>query len=130
MNQKQTRPHLIIPEVDIQQIPNAPTGRTEHVPRQFSEHGQQLLSGVEKVVNFSSNNLSSLEDMIAFKIKLHEGHKFSEKSKQEFLSSRNIQIKSVHTNEIAIVATSPQTVNQFKKYIQVYAQRGENKTYL
>lgn len=121
-------PHLIIPEGDIEKVDNNPTGRTPSVPRVFSEHGQQLVSGVQQVEKFAASNPSSIDDTIVFRLRLHEGHKFSENLKRKFLTDRGIEIKAVQTNEVAVVATSPESIRNFKRYIESYAATGRNKT--
>ena len=75
-------------------------------------------------------NPSSLDDSVVFRIKLHEGHRFQEQAKQEFLKTRNIDIKAIQTNEVAVAASSPQAVKDFKRYIEEYQSTGRNKTNL
>lgn len=121
-------PHLVIPEGDVQHVNNAPRGRTKVVPRIFAEHGKQLVLGVQEVEEFAVQHTSSLDDMVVFRLQLHEGHKFSEQGKMDFLKKRDIAIKAVQTNEIAVVATTPQAVQAFRRYIDNYARTGANKT--
>ena len=66
--------------------------------------------------------------MVIFRLRLHEGHKFSEQGKQDFLKKRDIETKAVQTNEVAVVATTPEAVQAFKQYINNYAKTGANKT--
>lgn len=71
-----------------------------------------------------------MDDTVVFRLKLHKGHKFQERTKQEFLQSRDIEIKAIQTNELAVVASSPKAVQEFKQYIHEYQSSGRNKTNL
>jgi hypothetical protein len=128
MTRKNILPHFVIQESDVDKIKNSPTGRTKIVPRIFSEHGQRLSLGIQQVEEFTILNPSSLDDVVVVRPKLHEGHKFSEQSKQDFLKSRDIEVKAIQTNEVAVVATMPQAVQKFKQYVGTYAKNGTNKT--
>jgi len=128
MTHKEILPHLVIPEGDVQKITHDPKGRTKFIPRIFAEHGKQLTLGVQEVEEFSVQHTSSLDDVVVFRLQLSEGHKFSEQGKRDFLKKRDLEIKAVQTNEIAVVATTPQAVQEFRRYIDNYAKTGANKT--
>jgi len=128
MTNKNILPHLIIPEGDVQKVEHKPQGRTKPIQREFSKHGEQLVLGVQQVEGFTSENPSSLDDTVVFRLRLHKGHKFSDQGKQDFLKKRDIEIKAIQTNEIAVVASTPEAVQAFKQYINNYAKTGANKT--
>jgi hypothetical protein len=130
MKNKVIRPHFIIPESGIQKIENAPTGRTRPVPRDFTEHGKKLVSGLDAVKQSNKINPSSLEDSFVFRVKLHEGHKFQEQAKQDFFKSHNLDVKVVQTNELAVVASSVESIERFNEMVMKYQNSGDNKTYL
>jgi hypothetical protein len=128
MTDKNILPHLVIPEGDVVKIPKVPTGRPRDIPRVFAKHGEKLALGVQQVEDFVAQNLSSLDNTVVFRLKLHEKHKFSEQAKQDFLKRRGLDIKAVQTNEIAVIASTPQAVQEFKCYIDRYSNTGANKT--
>ncbi|MDR2344860.1 MAG: S8 family peptidase [Planctomycetaceae bacterium] len=132
MKNKILRSHFIIPESDIKNIKNNPTGRTKIVPRDYNDHGQKLISSLERIKKqFSKTKPLSLgDDSIVFRIKLHEGHKFQEQAKQDFLKRYNLEVKVVQTNELAIVAASPKPLENFNRIITEYRDSGINKTNL
>lgn len=51
--------HLIIKEGDIQTVKYDPRGRTKSVARNFGEHGQLLLDGMENIITRHSSTISS-----------------------------------------------------------------------
>ncbi|MDR0391104.1 MAG: S8 family peptidase [Planctomycetaceae bacterium] len=130
MKNKIVRPHLIIPESGIVKIVNTPKARTKPVPRNFTDHGERLVSGLDAVKQSNKIYPSSLGDSFVFRIKLHEGHKFQEQTKQEFFKSHNFDVKVVQTNELAVIASASKSIEHFNNMLVDYRKTGKNKTNL
>lgn len=119
--------HLIIKEGDIQIVKYDPQGRTKPVSRNFSEHGQLLLDGMENIITRHSSVTSSLiANKLAFEIKLHESQKFQDKCRREFLENNHIHINAIKNKNQAIASAVVSDFNRFKAKINDYKNTNRN----
>ena len=110
--------HLIIKEGDIEIVKHDPQGRTKPVSRNFGEHGQLLLNGMEHIITKHSTAISSLgTDKVAFEIKLHESQKFQDKARREFLENNKIRINAIKNQNQAIASAAVSDFNKNQKSI-------------
>ncbi|OGI01500.1 MAG: hypothetical protein A2Y25_02110 [Candidatus Melainabacteria bacterium GWF2_37_15] len=123
-------PHLIIPEGDVEKVVHEPTGRTKVVPRDHLAHGQLLLDGFKAISDYHIVHESSLgEDVLVFKVKLHEGHTFQDKKKQEFLSNNKIKVNALRDNQTAIVSSEVKELSTFKNKLENYTKYKQNQDF-
>lgn len=121
--------HLIIKEGDIQTVKYDPRGRTKSVARNFGEHGQLLLDGMENIITRHSSTISSLgTNKIAFEIKLHESQKFQDKTRREFLENNKIRINAIKNQTQAIASAAVADFNKFENKVKEYKNTSKNKS--
>lgn len=119
--------HLIIKEGDIEIVSYDPTGRTKPVSRNFREHGQLLLDGMEDVVTKHSTTTSSLgDDKVAFEIKLHESQKFQDNARRKFLETNQIHINVIKNQNQAIASTTISDFDKFENKVKDYQNTNKN----
>jgi len=104
------RPHLLIPETEVDYIePPPPRGSKKEDVDHF-EHGTKLSTGLQEITNAYTRiqGAGSLhdEDIRVFEVLLPEGEKFSNKTVRDFITNEGMTIKNVHDERRATVVTS------------------------
>lgn len=104
------KPHLLIPETEVDYIePPPPRGPKKEDVDHF-EHGNVLSTGLQEIVAAYTKvqGAGSLcdEDIRVFEVLLPEGEKFSSKTVRDFIEAEGMTIKNVHNERRATVVTS------------------------
>ena len=94
------RPHLLIPEPEVDYIDPRPVLGPKKQDVDHYEHGSVLSNGLQDIVSAytkiqSADSLRD-EDIRIFEILLPEGEKFSNKTLRDFLEAEGMSIASVH----------------------------------
>ena len=118
------RPHLLIPEPEVDYIePPPPRGSKKEDVDHF-QHGSVLSNGLQNIVDAYTKvqGADSLrdEDIRVFEILLPEGEKFSNKTLRDFLQGEGMSIRSVHDERRATVVTSGSRFNTLKDRVSKY----------
>lgn len=118
------RPHLLIPETEVDYIePATPRGPKKEDVDHY-EHGKVLSSGLQKIVDEYTKlqGASSLSDegIRIFEVFLSEDEKFSNKTLRDFLAGEGIKIKTVHDQRHATVVTTSLRFNTLKDRVGKY----------
>lgn len=127
MSKNHRYPHLVIKEGDIQNVIYEPKGRTKPVARNFTQHGQLLLEGMDKIISIHNSCEHSLDtDKMSFSVKLNESQKFQDKARQDFLETNNIHINVIKNKTTAIATAKKDDFEKFKKKVVNYRTENRN----
>ena len=128
------RPHLLIPEPEVDYIDPHPVLGPKKQDVDHYEHGSVLSNGLQDIVSAytkiqSADSLRD-EDIRIFEILLPEGEKFSNKTLRDFLEAEGMCIASVHDEHRATVVTTGTRFGTLRERIARYS-RGEriNKSF-
>jgi hypothetical protein len=104
------RPHLTIPETEVEHVPYKPTGRSKDRGIDRHEHGEKLSSGLQDIVSayakFQGGDSLNDEDIRLFEVILPEGEKLSNKTLRDFLAQEGMTINSIRDERHATVSSS------------------------
>ena len=118
------RPHLLIPETEVEYVdPTPPRGPKKEDVDHF-EHGKVLSSGLQEIIDAytkvqSAGSLTK-EDIRVFEVLLSDDEKFSNKALRDFLAGEGIKIKSVHDDHRATVVTSASRFDTLRDRVNKY----------
>lgn len=119
--------HLVIPEGDIEKVVYEPQSRPKPIPRNHVKHGEMLLEGFKSITELHNINESSLgDDIVTFKVELHEGQSFQSKERQKFLSGNKIKINALKNSKTAIVSSEIKEIRSFKNKLENYKNSNRN----
>jgi len=123
--------HLWIPDEEVIRLDKTLTARPTPRNISFAEHGQKLshsLQEIKKVMeNISEDNSLADSNLMIFKVELPEGEKI--KDKKDLFISTGMQVKTVKSENKAVIATTKTQFQLLKSRIDNYAQSGSGKTY-
>lgn len=118
------RPHLLIPETEVDYIEPPPPRGPKKEDVDHYEHGKVLSSGLQKIVDeysrLQGTGSLSNEDIRIFEVFLSEDEKFSSKTLRDFLAGEGIKIKTVHNEHHATVVTTGARFNTLKDRVGKY----------
>lgn len=104
------KPHLLIPEPEVDYIDQTPPRGPKKEDVDHYEHGSVLSNGLQEIVAAYTKvrGVDSLcdEDIRVFEVLLPEGEKFSNKTLRDFIEGEGMSIRSVHDERRATVVTS------------------------
>ena len=114
-------------EGDIEKVIYKPQSRPKPISRSHVKHGEKLLDGFKSITEFHNINESSLGDeIITFKVELHEGESFQNKPRQKFLADNKIKINALKNSKTAIVSSEVQEIRAFKNKLENYRNSNRN----
>lgn len=118
------RPHLLIPETEVDYIESSPARGPKKEDVDHFQHGSVLSNGLQDIVAAYTKvqGADSLrdEDIRVFEVLLSEGEKFSNKALRDFLQGEGMSIRSVHDERRATVVTSSSRFNTLKDRVTKY----------
>lgn len=129
------RPHLLIPEEEVEYIENNPTARSKEITIDRFEHGTKLSNGLQSIVDAytrvqTTDSLND-EDIRVFEVVLPEGSKFSDKTLRDFLSGEGLSITSVRDPQHAIVSSTRSGFAKLQERVGSFRDnRGSTKKFL
>ncbi|MBR5757277.1 MAG: hypothetical protein IKX88_01620, partial [Thermoguttaceae bacterium] len=102
------RNHLWIPEGEIDNVEKSPKGRSKEYGLAHSEHGQKLSQGLQDVMDFYRQLLTSdfldEQDLVTFKVVLQDDEDFA--VKKDFVENEGLTINAVKDSSHAVVSAS------------------------
>lgn len=118
------RPHLLIPDPEVELLGPRPTGGSPKEDVDHFEHGSALSNGLQDILAAytkvqSADSLRD-EDIRVFEVLLPEGEKFSNKTLRDFLEGEGMSIRSVHDERRATVVTTGARFNTLKDRVGKY----------
>jgi hypothetical protein len=122
MENNDYRPHLLIPEEEVEQVENNARGGPEERKVDRFEHGEKLSSDLKGIVEAytkiqGSDSLSD-SDIRVFEIMLPEGEKMN--VLKQFLAEQGLKINAVTNERRATVTASQSTFEDLHKRINDY----------
>lgn len=123
--------HLWIPEQEVTDVPKKPTGRDKDRDIIFEEHGTKLSQGLKDVLmafeKLRAGDSLSEEDVMIFKIVLHDGDDIT--NRRKFLEDEGLKINAVKDSTHAIVSTRKDIFDNLQSRIGRYRQNGTVKNF-
>lgn len=118
------RPHLLIPETEVDYIVPPPPRGQKKDDVDHAAHGSVLSSGLQEIMTAytrvqSAGSLCD-EDIRVFEVLLPEGEKFSSKTVRDFIEAEGMTIKNVHTERRATVVTSSSRFSTLRDRVDRY----------
>ena len=118
------RPHLLIPEEEVEYVDYTPTARSKDRGVDRFEHGSKLSGGLRDIVDaytrVQSGDSLRDEDIRIFEVVLPEGLKFSDKTLREFLSNEGMTITHVRNSRHATVVSHKEKMNNLINRVGSY----------
>lgn len=133
MSSKDKRKHLWIPNEEIINIPNKPTGRNKDRGVSFAEHGVKLSTGLQNIVTayskLQAGDSLSDSDIMVFQLILPEGEKLSNSERRKFIEDEGLIINAVKDDRHAVVTAPHSLFNRLAKRVDGYKGTGKVKNF-
>ncbi len=118
------RPHLLIPEEEVEYVDYTLTARSKDRGVDRFEHGSKLSDGLRDIVDaytrVQSGDSLRDEDIRIFEVVLPEGLKFSDKTLREFISNEGMTITHVRNSRHATVVSHKEKMNNLINRVGSY----------
>lgn len=125
------KPHLLIPEDAVEDIPKELTGRGKDYGVVPSEHGKTLSNGLLDILaafqKLQSSGSISDDDLMIFKVVLQEGEDLA--SQVKLLEDQGIKINAVKDKNHAVVSTPKETFHSLQGKVDRYRDKGIKKDF-
>ncbi len=131
MADNEYRPHLWIPEGEVDSISKKPTGRSNKYDLSYTDHGNKLSQGLKDIIDLfqriqASDSLSQ-EDLIAFKVVLQDKEDFA--SQKDFIEEEGMRINGVKDKNHAVVTAPRHVFENLQKRVNRYQTKGTKKAF-
>ncbi|MBR4751812.1 MAG: S8 family peptidase [Thermoguttaceae bacterium] len=125
------RNHLWIPEGEIDNVEKSPKGRSKEYGLAHSEHGQKLSQGLQDVMDFYRQLLTSdfldEQDLVTFKVVLQDDEDFA--VKKDFVENEGLTINAVKDSSHAVVSASHDVFGNLQGRVARYRDKGTVKDF-
>ncbi|ABO49068.1 conserved hypothetical protein [Desulforamulus reducens MI-1] len=127
MDDDKQRPHLWIPEEEVDRLNNEPQGRNKPRDVTHGEHGKKLSRALEAIVAYYKEMPQGAlpEDLVVFKVLLPESEKLDNKQRRKFLEDNGLTVNAVKDRRNAVVSTTPHLFQRLRNRIENYRERGK-----
>jgi len=126
------RPHLWIPDGEVELVSHIPRGRAKPRDVDHVSHGEKLSKGLQSIVDtynarMASDDILSEEDIRVFQITLPDGIKLSDQKK--FLSEEGLTLNYYQDEKRAIVSTSKERFDRLANRVGAYRDKNRKKDF-